>query len=240
MMCGMSLLNLIAAVDHSPAIVREVMESVLADPAYEDGVREVVLSDGLVAMIRPYLQKILDFIGRILGGLAQLRIDQPVLFWLIMAALLAVLALIFWHITRSLSLLVRGGSLRSAERPEDTVRVQRFKELWSEAHRQAEAGEYTEAIRHLLLALLARAHDSRVLLAKGWTNQEIVVHLSRQGAFRRHSSSETGVQSPLSAFVGTFDRIWYGRERAGEAEFTRCKELMSLCVERLQKEGEGE
>ena len=39
MMCGMFLLNLMAAVDHSPAIVREVMESVLADPAYEDGVR---------------------------------------------------------------------------------------------------------------------------------------------------------------------------------------------------------
>ena len=162
----------------TPEIVREVTDRVLADPAYEDSVREIVLSKDLFETIGLYLKKIVEFIDRLAGGLANLSVDQPLLFWLIMAALIGVLALILWHIAYSLSLLFRASGSSSTQSPEETARVLRFNELWSQAHRLGDSGEYAEAIRHLLLALLARAHDRRVVLPAGWTNREIVAYLS--------------------------------------------------------------
>ncbi len=231
--CGLTFVVLTLSVSHSPTVVREVTERILADPAYEDGVREIVVSEDFARQLGDYLKKILDFLRRVAGGLARLSVDQPVVFWLIMVALVAVLGLILWHLAYSLGLLFRASPASPAGRAEQRARVLRFKELWSEARLLAERGDYSGAIRHLFLALLARAHDSRVRLPAGWTNGEIVAYVSRQRGLRR-------VADPLGAFVGTFDRIWYGQQTAKESDYTRCEELVSVCVEGLHEEAEEE
>ncbi len=227
--CGLTFVVLAASVSHAPTEVREVTDSILADPAYEDGVREIVISGDVMQKLGDYLKKMLDFIRRVADGLARLSVDQPVVFWLIMIGLAAVLGLILWHVAYSFGLLLRASPASPAGRAEERARVFRFKELWSEARLLAERGDYSDAIRHLLLALLARAHDSRVRLPAGWTNGEIVAYVSRQRGLRR-------VAAPLRAFVGTFDRIWYGQQVARESDFARCEELVSVCMEGLQEE----
>ncbi len=206
-------------------------DRLIADPAYEDGVSEIVVSGDLARKLEDYVKKVLEFIRRVADGLARLSVDQPVVFWLIMIGLVAVLGLILWHMAYSLGLLFRASPASPAGRTEERARVFRFKALWSEARRLAERGDYSGAIRHLLLALLARAHDSRVRLHAGWTNREIVAYVSRQRGLRR-------VVAPLGAFVGTFDRIWYGQQMARESDYTQCEELVSVCVEGLREEVE--
>lgn len=228
-LCGFTLVVLAAGAGHSPSGVREVTDRILSGPAYEEGVREIVVSGDLARALGDYLKKALDFIRDVADGLARLSVDQPVVFWLIMIGLVAVLALILWHMAYSLRLLFRTDPAIPAASVDEEARARRFRELWSEARLLAERGDYTSAIRHLLLALLARAHDSRLRLPAGWTNQEIVAHVSRERWLRR-------VADPLGAFVGTFDRIWYGREMATRSDYSRCEELVSVCVEGLQRE----
>lgn len=228
-LCGFAVLMLLAQVSHSREVVREATDRVLSDPAYRDGIREIVVSEDLASQLRRWIEKALDFVRSIADGLANLSVDQPILFWLIMLALIGALVVILWHLGYSLSLLVRGSPAGSPARAEERARAQRFAELWSEARRLADRGEYSGAIRHLLLALLARAHDSRIRLPAGWTNREIVAYVSRRRALQR-------LAEPLRAFVGTFDRIWYGQQIARESDYTRCAELVSVCVEGLQAE----
>lgn len=226
--CGSTIVVLILGVNHSPTTVREVTDRILADPAYEDGVRELVVSESAVRTLHDYLDRVGAWMRRLLDGLARLRMNQPVVFWLVMTVLFSVVGLILWQLARSLGLLLRtGASGATLARSPREARARRFRELWSEAQLSAERGDYTGAIRHLLLALLARAHDHRVPLSSGWTNREIVAFVARHRGLRR-------VSEPLEAFVGTFDRIWYGRERALESDYARCRELVSVCVRGLQ------
>ena len=86
---GLTFVVLAASVSHSPTGVREVTDRILADPAYEDGVREIVVSGDLARTIGDYLKRILDFVRRVADGLSRLSVDHPVVFWLIMIALVA-------------------------------------------------------------------------------------------------------------------------------------------------------
>ena len=211
-------------VPHSAENVREIADQVLSDPAYTGSDRQLVLSEGLEGQLRNAFNKLKVWWDSVTQSLQDLSVSQPFLFWCLMGVLVLVLALLLWHIGYSFSLLFRGHRRGDAGRRQTTSQqTLRFESLWDDAHRLAQAGNYTEGIRHLLLALLARSDDQRLTLPPGWTNLEIARSLSAQD-----------VGKPLTDFVTTFDRLWYGREDAEEADFRRCQDLTSACLERLR------
>ena len=208
---------------HTPDEVRVVTNQVLSDPAYEQGARQAVVPEGLGEFIHRVLDTISDWFESITQGLRDLSLEQPVLFWCIMAVLVLVLGLLLWHIVYALSVLFRVGDGTSTADENVRQRVLRFDRLWEEAHRLSKDGDHAEGIRHLLLALLARADDQRLALAPGWTNGEVVRHLTRYDV------------GALDDVVSTFNRVWYGRQRAAPEDFQRCRDLVSASVERLHQ-----
>ena len=213
-------------IQHSPEEVRRVADAVLSGAAYERAAPDVALPSSFEAYVGRLIAKAWAWFGDLSGALNDLRFTHPVLFWCIMAALVVVLALLLWHIVYTLRLFLHGSPKATSQATKEKAKFVRFDELWQEAHRLSARGEHTEAIRHLLLALLARAHDERWILPAGWTNHEIAAHLSHRAP----------LGDLLRGFVGTFDRFWYGRRRATTADFDRCRELVSSCVQRLPKD----
>jgi len=212
----------LAVISHTPAEIRDTTDEVLSEAAYATGVQEGFLPAWLRELLTSVMQTAIAWLQSATSYLDSLQTVSPVLFWLIMVALVGVLALLIWHIVYTLRHLLRGPS--SDPRPQATrARTVRFNELWREAERLSNEDKHTEAVRHLLLALLARVHDEKLVVPIGWTNREVARYLSRHGA----------ANDAIQAFVRTVDHLWYGRQSAARDDFERCRRLVRNCVDSL-------
>jgi hypothetical protein len=209
--------------------VRRVIDAVLADPAYHKELESVEVNEGLFRALLKLLRKTLEWLRELGEGLADLRLSQPALFWIIMLAMFAVLALLLWHIAYSVSLAFRGTPKLAPEAAPEGGATLYFRRLWQRAEELAAAGDYTEAIRHLLLALLARIEAGKVALLPGWTNREIVARL-RLDEERR---------GRLAGFVGMADRLWYGRRPASEEDYRRSQAVIATFLRSPAPDGKG-
>ena len=207
---------------HTPDEVRAATEEVLRDAAYDTATQEGSFPAWIRDLVVGALRICLEWFQSTGSFLNNLRFENPVLFWLIMAALVAVLALLTWHIVYTLRRFLRSPTGDSVQTTPAAQSV-RFDQLWREAERLSDDGKHTDGIRHLLLALLARVHDEKLPVPVGWTNREIASHLSRRGA----------VHDPMWSFMRTVDHLWYGRQDALRTDFERCRSLVISCLKTL-------
>jgi hypothetical protein len=184
--------------------VRRQLEEVLSRPEFSPGARSGWLAD--------LFQRLADF----LGWLGALRHAAPVLFWLLLAGCLLLLALLLGHIIWTVRrvLFVRGRAGAGEKAEERRSRLSGACE--EEARRRAAAADFTEAIRYLFLALVYRFDESgRASFQRAWTNRE----------YLELFAGRPPVQARLRVFVDTLDDYWYGQRPTDRRQYEDCLAL---------------
>jgi hypothetical protein len=216
----------------SPEAVRDAVAEVFADSALQDALQPRGTAP---EAIRNLLEWLWGLYTGLIDQLNHLRISAPGLYWLAMLLLLAVLGLLIWHICWTFSAAFRSSSPAPRREAEETVeRTRRYREERRRAGELASRGEYAEAARALLLALLALLDEQRILpVARGWTNREILARLGRRQEFR----------ADLGEFGRVVERASYGDGRLGSGDFERLQESLDRIVAQVgrtpQARGEG-
>ena len=152
--------------------------------------------------------------GKWLAGffrwLANLGVTAPFIYWSLLIACVVVFVLLLAYIVRT---LVKSASMSAlsvgASRAE---RLRRSATHFGQASECAKAGDYTEAIRHLFLALVFRFDEAgRVVLRPGATNREYL-HLLNENLLERRE---------LGNFVDFLDEFWYAQRATDRGQYER-------------------
>lgn len=201
-------LSAVAAPVRDPEAARSVVKEVLSEPAYREHLDSIdVRAQGLEKLFEA-LRNAFNWVNDLGQGLAGLHVGNPVVFWFVLFILVSLLLLMLWHIAYSLRLALRGAPVHiEAETEREDAGQARFRQLLQEAADLAAGGKFREAIRNLLLAMVARTQETDIRLFAGWTNRELVQHLGLEGAD----------QEKLLSFVQTVDSTWYGEAPATSA-----------------------
>lgn len=202
-----------------PEEVRRAVEEVFSDPAYGEITQPLEVREGLVALLGQILRAILDWIGQLGDWSVDLHQAYPIVFWLMISVLLVILVALLTHIAYSARFVfssVRKGASEQEEREREERKVL-HRELMETAHRLAQEGEFSEGIRTLLLALIARFGKRRPgLVLDAWTNHEVAARVPIDEVSRGR----------LRDLASTVDRVWYGRGPASEADFRDAEKIV--------------
>ena len=206
-----------------PDRVRAAVEEVFADPAYHEILVPVVVPEGAFEALKQIFTSVTNFFSSIQEWTYNLFLESPVLFGLLMSGILAVLFLITFHIVYTVRMTI--ASIRGTGDPTDEAEQDErraiYRELLEEADRLAKSGDYAEGIRTLLLALFAMVGERRPgLVLHGWTNHEFVDRIPIDDRGR----------SRLRDLASAVDRVWYGRERATEADYGDAASIVESVV----------
>ncbi|MHC4953321.1 MAG: DUF4129 domain-containing protein [Planctomycetota bacterium] len=196
---------LFCAPRHDPAEVAEAVDRILRDPVFTEGARRVEVA----SWIPEWLARIQDWFADLWSGLGDLSGDSPVLFWIVVGVLGAILVWLLYRVARAGGIgPLSGAASASATEPER--RRRRARQFWEEAHVHAAAGDYREALRHLVLALAAQLRqDEQRAFSNAWTNHELRVRLAGEGF----------TDADFDRLVDAVDRAWYGNGRADAEDF---------------------
>ncbi len=185
-----------------PEQVRRQVEDIFARPEFAPEAREPTW--------------LLRYFTGFFRWLSNLYVVAPALYWLILISCLALLLLLLAHIAYTLS---RAFSYDAAGRRPSSEAARRLRvsaDLHADALRRAQAGDYTEAIRHLFLSLVHQFDEGgRVTLRKAATNHEYLALLDQR----------LPVREELGVFVEALDEHWYGQRPADRPQFDRCLTL---------------
>lgn len=163
------------------------------------------------------------------SGLEALRVESPVLFWLVVAGLLLVLVLLLWHIVWTFRRVFRGVE-RADVAPQETgseARIRAHRELLQQARAEAAAGQHRDAVRSLNLALLALCEERAELrFAKSWTVREVLAYLRRRlrGKGAASTSTPEDLRGALDAYGRRSEAIVWNQEPLGDGEFGHLEE----------------
>lgn len=195
-----------------PVERQRIIDDVFSDPAYDRYLQSREADLEWIESLLEYAKEAVAWLDRVGNRLSNLSATQPIFFWLIMIGLSAVLALLLWHIGYSISRAFRDTTPKtSGASPSKEERPARVRALVEEAESLASDGVYTEALRFLLLALVAHTQETNMRLLAGWTNLELVRRIRIHPDFR----------DPLNRFVQTVDHVWYGRKQATLDDYGR-------------------
>ena len=195
-----------------PVERQRILDDVFADPAYDRYLESREADLKWVENLLELAKEAVMWLDRVGTRLSNLSTTQPIFFWLIMIGLSAILALLLWHIGYSVSRAFR----RTAPKAPGAVsseeeRPARVRALVEQAESLARDGVYAEALRFLLLALVAHTQETNTRLLAGWTNLELV----------RQVRIHPDFHEPLNRFVQTVDHVWYGRNQATLDDYGR-------------------
>jgi len=137
------------------------------------------------------------------------------------AVLVAILAFIVWQIV--VSILGLFGS-RRAPLPTGRARAEpvRPEDLEAAADDAARAGDLVTAVRRLFLAALRRIEIASKPLPRGLTDREVLARTAR-----------SPLHAPLSGFVDTLERAWYGDRPCTPTDLESCREHHRRIVDLL-------
>ena len=200
----------------TPEHVERVLDEVLSHPEYAKSLRTFEVDGSLAGLV----ERVIGWFKALGDAALTLRLQSPGIFWFIFSFLVVILILLLWHMVNSVRVTLRRTALPAERAEEGEEPVFHFRALWNRAEQLAGEGSYSEAIRHLLLALVAHMEEREVPLLAGWTNREIVEHL-------RVDESERG---PLRELVAAVDQFWYGQQPATENDYRRSSEIVSGSV----------
>jgi hypothetical protein len=209
-----------AAMNVDPAVdaetIRRTATEVLAGPGFRlhSGV-----SDPEPSLLLELLLRLVEWIVnafRFFQGLpAALR-------FVIAAALVGILAIIVWHIAATIlsvcgprrATLPAGRTRLPAERPED---------LEQSAEAAARAGNLVTAVRYLFRSALRRIEIAAgTPWPRGLTDRELLAR-----------TTPSPLHAPLSGFVDTLERAWYGDHPCGPADLAACRQHHGRIIEVL-------
>jgi hypothetical protein len=170
-------------------------------------------------IVRDILEWIARILGRLFGALGGAGADSAIV-WVIIAVVLA------WAIWRLYPVIARWLMSGPPAPTTDGVTWQTLPEsadLYDRAGRALSDGQYAEAIRLALLALIARL-ERRGLLRydTSRTNREYQVEL-------RH---RTELATLFGQLARIYDRVWYGRVSADRADAERAIDLCGSAINR--------
>ncbi|RMG15823.1 MAG: DUF4129 domain-containing protein [Planctomycetota bacterium] len=208
----------------SPEEVEEAARAVFRDPAFARGLDASHV--GPEELLEALERWVLDGFRALVGALQGLAAASPLLYYLLICSLLAVLLLLLWHMAVTLRAAFAGGVLAGDESSaEDAAeRARRFRDLRREAEGLAAAGERREALRVLLLALLALLSEERVLrVARSQTPREVLSRL------------EDRVGERLGSFGRAVEEALYGGADVGADDFTACADTVDALARQVRR-----
>jgi hypothetical protein len=184
------------------------------------GALEDILSSGEYDTSRPGASQIsvwewiLRQIRKLLSSLAGLGQASPLLFWLILASCLVILAAIFAHGAYVLVGALRAARARTALTPEGAaVRFDDPQALLERARKAAAEGRYTEAVRLChRAALLGMDRRGLVRFHESFTC----------GDYRRQLRGHTRERASFDALARVYEPAYFGKVPVGKAEFAEC------------------
>ncbi|MEN6344211.1 MAG: DUF4129 domain-containing protein [Armatimonadia bacterium] len=219
-LCGGAGLALAAVLARPPvAKLREELARILAQREYQQAE---------APWLRKLLQRIVEWLSDLFGAWSPqvhaLKEAWPALYWVIVFLLVAVLALLLYHIALTLRMAF-AGPRRRQEAPV-SVRQVSPDALRARAESMAKQGRYLEAIRALLEALMRRLDRLEVTpYDPSRTNWELLEALAAAPVIAREFE-------PLARRL---DLVLYGGAVADAETFRICAEQ----VDRIWTAGEG-
>jgi hypothetical protein len=188
------------AVAPGPDAVRDKLHDILSRPEFGEPKRAWWLES---------LAEFFAWLGKLHGA-------APGLYWLLLGSLLVLLVLLLVRVASALRRAVTRVGRATREEAAAQERRRRSLACREEAGRLAGAGEFTEAVRYLFLALLYRFDESgRVLFQRALTNREYLDLFS----------GRPRIQADLRTYVEVLDDHWYGQRPADRGTFDRCQAL---------------
>jgi hypothetical protein len=187
-----------------------------ADDEIQKHLEEILARPEFGAKADDFWHRLWQKIDEFLRSLSGLQDTTPVVYWLLIAICLGLLALLVIHIIWSVrrALFVGPGGLESETSAEKRGRLSIG--YRDEAYRRGAAGEYTEAIRFLFLSLVYRFDESgRVLFPRAYTNREYLSLFE----------GRVPIRSQLQLFVDALDEYWYGERAVAQEQYERCRLL---------------
>ncbi len=211
--------------------VDRAVDEVFADPALRDGL--TAGGGGLSDVLFAVLTRAQELLRRVIESLQWLHATSPFIFWTIFVLLFLVLIALLIHIgwTVSLAFLRTTASGPEPSEKEGEARRRRSLEILDEARGLAAAGLRREALRALLLAILALAEERRILrIARGWTHREIASRLSVPPHLR----------GDLFALERSVEAAWYGSVEVTDVDYQRCEETAQRLLRNFATRPAGE
>lgn len=196
--------------------IRRTATEVLAGPGFrlDSGV-----SDPEPSLL---LELLFLFVEWIFNAFRFLQGLPAVLQFVIAAALVGILAILVWHIVATI-LSVCGP--RRAALPAGQTRLPsvRPEDLEQSADAAARAGNLVTAVRYLFQAALRRIEIAAgTPWPRGLTDRELLAR-----------TTPSPLHAPLSGFVDTLERAWYGDQPCAPADLGACREHHGRIIEAL-------
>lgn len=203
--------------------LQRALEAVFGQPAFA---RELARADDdALSLGQLLLRRLRELLKSFLEWFEELHGTSPLLYWLLFAALVALLLALVAHIAWTFRQAFALDLPASDEPDEVREKVRRYHELREQSTRLAAQGAWREAARLLLLALLALIEERKVLhLARGWTNREILQHLTLPPA----------EGAALDAFRRRVEDAWYGGHALDSAQLGELAVCIDRCAEVLR------
>ena len=217
----------LSAFSFSDPEIRKKLEEIFRDPAYGGAPWSVAPPSSAVSFLKTAARKLTEWLNSISGFFDNLHWESPVLFWLLLGALVLVLVLLLshmgWTVVRTLKESARRTKDEDASPPEGKREVRR---LLKESAALAARARYSEALRNLFLALLRALSETRYAAAPaGWTNHEIINALE----------APPEIRDRLHRVAEAFDHGWYGRKRLAAEIYSSCRETVLEFMRTVEK-----
>jgi len=196
--------------DLSDPAVHKLTAEILARPEYG----RATAQDSILVHLMNWLLDELD-------KLQLLRIEAPVLYWLIVFVIAAVLAAVVLHLIWTLWV-----ALSTPEPPQVRWEDSSRRDLAGEAEVLAAEGRYLEAAHRLMLASFrALAERSVIELRPDRPNRWIRLALLR-------SSLAESLALEMGALIEQTERLWFGERRNESAIYDRWRSTFArLCAD---------
>lgn len=154
-----------------------------------------------------------QWLGDFFHWLGSLQDANPVLYWILLLSLSALLALLITHLTWTIRRVLFVGEGARKLALEKQQRLHLSQEYLQAARQRAGEGDFTEAIRCLFLSLIYYFDESgRIHFQDSYTNREyLALFTDRQP-----------VHDALAVFVDVLDDYWYGQRPADRRQFDEC------------------
>ncbi|HXD89305.1 MAG TPA: DUF4129 domain-containing protein [Urbifossiella sp.] len=166
-----------------------------------------------------------NWLGRqlraIFEWLAQLHELSPLLFWSVLLLCIAALILLIVHLAFAVRRMV-SFERNPKPRPEGEEERRMLSSAYQrEADVRAAAGDYTEAVRFLFLALVYRFDErGRIALHKSYTNREYLGLLGER----------TPARAALHVMVDALDDHWYGQRPCRREQYEGCRQAFDRLI----------
>lgn len=190
--------------------VRAALERVYARP--ELAPRQPAPTDGINA----FLRRVMGRIGEWFDSFGALRSDSPIVYWIVIGALVALgLGIIAYFVRSTLSRLEEGAP-RIARGPGQAMdaRARTAGEWEEEARRAAAAGRFRDAAVALYQALLLRLEAAGILRYDP---------AKTPGDYRREARRDPRAAGALTAFLRGFEPVVFGGRALDAAGYDRLR-----------------